>query len=37
VHGWLWLVCAYAGSAIGVHLRPFFGMKNEKVADSQGC
>jgi uncharacterized membrane protein YedE/YeeE len=37
LHGWLWLVCAFAGSAIGVHLRPLFGMKNEKVSDSRGC
>ncbi len=37
LHGWLWLVCAFAGSAIGVHLRPLFGMQNEKVSDSRGC
>lgn len=37
LHGWLWLVCAYAGSALGVRLRPFFSMENEKVSNSQGC
>ncbi|WP_423776348.1 YeeE/YedE family protein [Aurantimonas coralicida] len=24
LHGWLWLVAAYAGSVLGVRLRPFF-------------
>ncbi|MDQ7989562.1 MAG: YeeE/YedE family protein [Candidatus Dactylopiibacterium sp.] len=37
LHGWLWLVCAYAGSVIGVRLRPAFGLENERVADSRGC
>ena len=26
LHGWLWLVAAFAGSAVGTHLRPKFGM-----------
>ncbi len=24
LHGWLWLVAAFAGNAVGVRLRPFF-------------
>jgi hypothetical protein len=26
VHGWLWIACAIAGSAVGIRLRPAFGM-----------
>lgn len=26
LHGWLWFVSAFAGSALGVWLRPFFGL-----------
>jgi len=28
LHGWLWIVCALAGTVIGVRLRPLFGLKN---------
>ncbi len=28
LHGWLWIVCALAGTWIGVRLRPFFGLDN---------
>mgnify|MGYP006421646181 CR=1 FL=1 len=28
LHGWLWLVCGVAGNALGVHLRPRFGLAN---------
>ncbi|MCH9019117.1 MAG: YeeE/YedE family protein [Proteobacteria bacterium] len=28
LHGWLWIVCAIAGSWIGVRLRPWFGLTN---------
>lgn len=28
LHGWLWIVFALFGTAIGVRLRPFFGMEN---------
>ncbi len=28
LHGWLWLVAAFAGSAIGTRMRPWFGMAN---------
>ena len=30
VHAWLWLPAAYAGSVIGVRLRPLFGLAVEK-------
>ena len=26
LHGWLWLVAAFAGSVLGTHLRPWFGL-----------
>ncbi len=32
VHGWLWLVAAFAGSVIGTKLRPFFGLRVERSA-----
>jgi uncharacterized protein len=28
LHGWLWIAAAFAGTAIGVRLRPKFGMEN---------
>ncbi len=28
LHGWLWIVCALAGTWIGVRLRPLFGLEN---------
>jgi hypothetical protein len=28
LHGWVWIACAIAGSAIGIRLRPFFGKPN---------
>ena len=30
LHGWLWLVAAFAGSVLGTHLRPLFGMVVER-------
>jgi uncharacterized protein len=27
VHGWLWLVSAFAGNAAGTRLRPLFGLR----------
>ncbi|WP_427183440.1 YeeE/YedE family protein [Bordetella bronchialis] len=30
LHAWLWLPAAFAGSALGVHLRPLFGLAVEK-------
>ncbi len=32
VHGWLWLVSAFAGSILGTRLRPFFGLRVERQA-----
>ncbi|PCJ26689.1 MAG: hypothetical protein COA96_04755 [SAR86 cluster bacterium] len=26
LHGWLWFVCAFAGSTLGTKLRPYFGL-----------
>ena len=26
VHGWVWLVAAFAGSGIGTRMRPYFGL-----------
>ena len=28
LHGWLWIACALPGTWIGLHLRPWFGLKN---------
>ena len=30
VHGWLWLVAAFAGSVFGTYLRPLFGLSVER-------
>ena len=30
VHGWLWLVAAFAGSTLGTRLRPLFGLRIER-------
>jgi len=30
LHGWLWLLCALAGNAVGVRLRPWFGLPVER-------
>src|SRR5690606_25837795 len=37
LHAWLWLPAAFAGSAIGVRLRPLFGLANEKAVANRGC
>lgn len=29
LHGWVWIVAALGGTAIGVRLRPWFGLKNQ--------
>ncbi|QEL11991.1 YeeE/YedE family protein [Kushneria phosphatilytica] len=34
LHGWLWLVCAFAGNMLGVKLRPFFFRQPKKPAVS---
>jgi len=30
VHGWLWIACALAGTWLGLHLRPLFGLESER-------
>ncbi len=30
LHGWLWLVCAFAGNVLGTRLRPLFGLEVER-------
>jgi|SRR5579884_1315766 len=29
LHGWVWFVCALAGSSVGIRLRPLFGLSRE--------
>jgi uncharacterized membrane protein YedE/YeeE len=29
LHGWVWLVAAFAGNAVGVRLRPFCGLSSK--------
>jgi uncharacterized membrane protein YedE/YeeE len=36
LHGWLWLVAAFAGNVFGTRLRPLFGLEVERVKSS-GC
>ncbi len=36
LHGWLWLVCAFAGNVLGTRLRPWFGLEVERVRNT-GC
>jgi uncharacterized protein len=35
LHGWLWLVAAFAGNAVGTKLRPFFGMSVDRSIQSR--
>ncbi|HUH59974.1 MAG TPA: YeeE/YedE family protein [Candidimonas sp.] len=37
LHAWLWLPAAFAGSALGVRLRPLFGLAVEKIPANRGC
>jgi uncharacterized membrane protein YedE/YeeE len=37
LHAWLWLPAAFAGSALGVHLRPAFGLNVEKSVAPAVC
>lgn len=37
LHAWLWLPAAFAGSAIGVYLRPLFGLEVEKTLSASSC
>ena len=34
MHGWLWLVTAFAGNIVGTKLRPMFDLNVEKTASS---
>ena len=36
LHGWLWLVLAFAGNVVGTRLRPLFGLEVERVKPG-GC
>jgi uncharacterized membrane protein YedE/YeeE len=37
LHGWLWLVAAFAGNAVGVRIRPFFFAGERRPAVLTGC
>ena len=37
LHGWLWLVAAFAGNAVGVRLRPLFFPGERRVERLTGC
>ena len=37
LHAWLWLPAAFAGSMLGVHLRPLFGLAVEKLPRPSVC
>lgn len=36
LHGWLWLVAAFAGNVFGTRLRPLFGLEVERIKQT-GC
>lgn len=37
LHAWLWLPAAFTGSALGVYLRPWFGLQVEKTPQMTAC
>lgn len=37
LHGWIWVPAAFAGNAVGVYFRPFFGLAVEKTPRLTGC
>ncbi len=37
LHGWVWGVCAFAGSMLGTQLRPRFGLRVECTTADRGC
>jgi hypothetical protein len=37
LHGWLWLVAAFAGNVIGTRIRPFFGLEVERTPKLTAC
>ena len=36
LHGWLWLIAAFAGNVVGTRLRPLFGLEVERIRQT-GC
>ena len=37
LHGWVWLVAAFAGNVLGTRLRPLFGLEVERTPRLAGC
>ncbi|PZR10699.1 MAG: hypothetical protein DI532_17960 [Azospirillum brasilense] len=37
LHGWVWLVAAFAGNVLGTRLRPLFGLEVERTPRLTGC
>ena len=37
LHGWLWLVAAFAGNVVGTPLRPMFDLPVERIPRETGC
>lgn len=37
LHAWLWVPAAFAGNAVGIGLRPLFGLANEKTPRLTAC
>jgi len=37
LHAWLWVPAAFAGNAVGVYFRPFFGLAVERTPRLSGC
>ena len=37
LHGWLWLIAAFAGNAVGVRIRPFFFEGERRPVVLSGC
>jgi uncharacterized membrane protein YedE/YeeE len=37
LHGWLWLVAAFAGNVVGTKVRPFFGLEVERTPRLTAC
>lgn len=37
LHGWVWLVAAFAGNVLGTRLRPFFALEVERTPRLSGC
>ena len=37
LHGWVWLVAAFAGSILGTYMRPWFGLSVEGLKQTQAA